>query len=216
MNTTPIPNPMKSTRMMRLLGLSALAVAVAALAQHAARELARAETEVSAPASVARFRLEQREGKFFRAGTTASFSGWVTDHFASGAVKLRSAVQDGRLHGESTGWFTNGVIELREQFQRGLPHGLRMTWHASGQQRSEGRLIAGQQEGTYRLWHENGKLAVEAQFAAGKPHGPSRAWYPSGCLKAEAMMQQGEGLARHVYPDGTQQEPTLVAANQTR
>lgn len=195
----------------RLLGWLMLAVVATIVVQRSTRQLEQAEATEPDSASVARFRLAQREGKWFRPGGSVPFTGWVTDHFAGGPVKLRSAMVDGKLHGESTGWFTNGVVELREHFQRGQPHGLRATFYATGQPRSTGRLAAGQQQGIYRQWHENGKLAVEAEFADGKPHGLSRAWYPNGSLKAEALMNHGEVQARHVYPDGTRWEPTLLA-----
>jgi len=197
-----------------LLRWLALAVVVTVVGQVSTRELAETEGTESAPASVARFRLEHREGKYFRPGAAAPFTGLVTDHFVGGQLKLRTAMVDGRLHGESIGRFTNGVVELREHFHSGLPHGTRLTWHPDGKLRSEGRLVAGQQQGLYRQWHENGKLAVAAEFADGKPHGLSRAWYPDGSLKAEALMSHGEVQARHVYPDGSRWEPTLLARTQ--
>ena len=206
----PSPTPATGSRTRPLLGLLALACVAVVMARVSTRELEEAATMESAPVTVARFRLENREAKLFRPGTSAPFTGLVTDHFAGGRLKLRSAVVDGKLHGESAGWFTNGVPELREYFHRGLPHGPRTTWHANGQKRSEGRLEAGRQQGTYRQWHEAGLLAVEAEFTDGKPHGLSRAWYPSGCLKAEALMAHGEVDARHVYPDGARREPTLL------
>lgn len=195
-----------------VLGLLALGTALVVKSRH---EVVEAEAGKPAPASVARTRLENRGGRFYRPGADSPFSGWITDQHPSGEMKLRSAVVDGRLHGVSEGWFTNGVPELREHFQRGLPHGQRVTWHANGQKRSEGELAAGQQQGMYRQWDEEGKLLAEAEFEAGKPHGLSRAWYPSGYLKAEALMKHGEVQARHVYPDGTRQAPALVAGNPT-
>ena len=211
MNQTLVPTTPPGSRILPLLGCLALAALAVVVAQMSKRELEEAVATESAPAVVARFRLEQREGKFFRPGATSPFSGWVTDHFVGGQLKLRSAVAGGRLHGVSKGWFTNGVPELREHFQRGVPYGARATWHENGQKRSEGQLVAGQQQGVYRQWHENGKLSVEAEFAVGKPHGISRAWYPDGSLKAEALVAHGEVQARHVYPDGTRWEPTLLA-----
>ncbi|NBV22483.1 MAG: toxin-antitoxin system YwqK family antitoxin [Proteobacteria bacterium] len=206
----PNPNPSTALRP-RLLGWLMLAVVATIVAQSSTQQLEQAEATEPGYASVARFRLAHREGKWYRPGGTVPFTGWVTDHFVGGPVKLRSAMVDGRLHGESTSWFANGVVELREHFQRGLPDGVRATFYANGQPRSVGRLAAGRQQGIYRQWHENGKLAVEAEFSEGKPHGLSRAWYPNGSLKAEALMSHGEVQARHAYPDGTRWEPTLLA-----
>lgn len=213
MNQTDTPTPGSRTR--SLLRLLALAGVVVAMSYVSTRDLEEATTMEFPPLSVARFRLETRAGKLFRPGTNAPFTGWVTDHFVGGKLKLRSAVVDGKLHGESAGWFTNGVPDLRESFQHGLPHGTRTTWHANGQKHSEGQLVAGQQQGVYRQWHESGKLAAEAEFSAGKPHGISHAWYPDGSLKAEALMAHGEVQARHVYPDGTRWKPTLIPGTRT-
>ncbi len=218
MNPTPsMPPPAgrAPSRVRPLLCWLALAALAAGVVHLSKRAWVEAEGRPSAPVSVARSQLENRDGRLHRQGAADAFSGWMTDPFPSGTVRLRSAVLDGQLHGESTAWFTNGVVELREQFQRGLSHGPRLTWHASGQKRSEGFLEAGQQQGVYRQWHENGKLAVEAGFAAGKPHGLSRAWHPDGSLKAEALLNHGEVQVRHVYPDGTRWEPTLMAATPT-
>jgi antitoxin component YwqK of YwqJK toxin-antitoxin module len=214
MSTTSSPTKVKTLRSRWPLWLGLLAL-VAGLTLKSHRKVADAEAGKPPAASVARERLENRGGRFYRPGADAPFSGWITDQHPSGEMKLRSAVLDGRLHGISEGWSTNGVPELRERFQRGLPHGTRVTWHANGKKRSEGQLLAGQQQGLYRQWDEEGKLVVEAEFEAGKPHGLSRAWYSSGYLKAEAMMKHGEVQARHVYPDGNRQAATLVAGNLT-
>ena len=161
--------------------------------------------------TVSRDLLEQREGRFFRRGTSNLFTGWITDHFENGEVRLRSAVVDGRLHGISEGWTTNGVRNLREEFFDGQPHGPRVTWHDSGQKRSEGQLASGVQEGLYRLWNEDGTLSAEAFFAGGKPHGTSLLWYPSGFLKSEVVMERGTFRSRQDFQDGERPGPTIVA-----
>lgn len=213
---TPKSKTMKpASRAWALGGLLTLAVALAALVHASTRALTEAEATEAAPASVARFRLEQRLGRFYRPGEATPFTGWVTDHHKGGAVSMRSAVVYGQLHGWSEGRFTNGVVELSEQFVRGRPEGTRTIWHPNGKKRSEGRLVAGQQQGTYRQWTEQGTLAAEAEFKDSKPHGISRAWHPSGCLKAEALMKHGEVVTRHFYPDGVQREPTLLAGTPT-
>ena len=208
----PLPHttaPVSLTkRLLICLGLAAVAVVTTQLSIRALRDV---EANPPAPASVPRFRLEVRDGRFHRRSAPAPYTGWVTDHFKDGTVELRSAVVDGRLHGESVGWLTNGAIALREYFARGIPNGTRTTWHPDGQIRSEGLLVEGKQHGRYRQWHENGTLAAEAEFQAGKAHGLSRAWYASGCLKAEAIMEHGEIVTRRSYPDGVQRQPTLLA-----
>ncbi len=199
--------PSRKRPLLLLLVLTAVA---AALAQRSIQELTKTRNGGPAGFDVPRLSLETRDGRFYRNGATVPFTGWVTDRYQSGEVKLRSAFELGRLHGESFGWFTNGAPELREQFVRGLPDGTRVTWYANGQKRSEGSLIAGRQQGLYRQWLEDGTLAVEAQFEGGKPHGLSRAWHPDGSLKAEALMNYGEVLSRHVYPEGAS-APSLPA-----
>jgi hypothetical protein len=211
MNPTPPRTTGLRTRVWTLLGFLALALVAGLLFQMSSRPLEDTGSQSPAPSSAARLQLELRDGQFHRPGSDVPFTGWVTDYFKDGTVKLRSAVVDGRLHGESEGWFTNRVLELREYFQRGHPHGTRTTWHANGQKRSEGELVAGEQQGLYRQWHEDGSLAVVAEFKDGKPHGLSVAWHPSGFLKTEALMKQGEVQSRHTYADGVQREPTLRA-----
>lgn len=163
------------------------------------------------PADLPRTQLEQRNGLLYPPNVATPYTGWMTDHFRDGAVKVRTAVENGQLHGVSEAWTTNRTMELREHFVRNVPHGSRTTWHPNGQKRSEGQLVAGQQQGNYRQWFANGALAAEAEFKDGKAHGISRAWHPSGCLKAEALMRHGEVQTRHFYPDGERREPTLFA-----
>lgn len=211
MNPTSPQTTGPRRRVWPLPGLLALALVAGILFQMSSRPLQDTESQPPAPSSVARLQLELRDGLFHRPGADVPFTGWVTDHFQDGTVKLRSAVVDGRLHGESEGWFTNRVLEVREHFQRGHPHGTRTTWHPNGQTRSEGELVSGEQQGVFRQWHEDGSRAVEAGFKDGRPHGLSIAWHPSGFLKAEALMERGEIQSRHTYEDGVQREPILRA-----
>lgn len=168
---------------------------------------------VSLDASVERKELEVRDGLFHAPGAATPFTGWVLDYYAVGSPRLRSAVVEGRLHGESTGWFTDGAVELQEQFQAGLAHGTRTTWHPNGQKRSEGQLREGLQLGQYQQWDESGRLVAEAEFTDGQPHGLSLAWHADRSLKAEAWMQHGEVQIRHFYAPGERREPSLMAHN---
>ena len=197
------------SRLRSLLWLFAIAAAASFLTYLATRYLNQVEALEPVPRTMARFRLDVRDGQFHYRDTGLPFTGLVTDHYEDGTVKLRSAVVEGQLHGVSEGWFTNRSTEVREYFIQGVPHGTRTTWHDNGRKRSEGTLIAGLQEGIYRQWHPDGSLAVEAEFAEGKPDGLSLAWHPSGFLKAEALMKHGTVQARHTYQDGVQQESTL-------
>jgi MORN repeat variant len=184
-----------------LAGLTALALGIAFLLP-----LSRpSETKL---ASAERTQLAVRDGLFRLPGTSDPFTGMMTDSLPDGTLRLRSAVVEGQLHGESLGWFTNGVPELQEEFQRGVAHGLRTTWYPNGQMRSQGRLVSGKQDGVYRQWNESGVLTTEAVFEAGQPHGLSRAWHADGSLKAEVRMDHGQVQERHVYPPGTRWEPS--------
>lgn len=161
--------------------------------------------------TVHRQHLEDREGQWFQTGDLRAFTGWMVDTYPDGAVRLRSSLVDGRLHGISEGWSTNGVRELRESFKLGLADGVRTTWYPNGHQRSEGTLVAGLQQGEFRQWHDTGGLAARIKFKNGQPHGLSQAWYPSGCLQAEALMTQGHVAVRHFYQDGEQRVSALLA-----
>lgn len=211
MNSDRVRTAGSSFRWRPLLAFLAVAAFAAALFHASTRQPRDVEARPAGPPSVPRLQLEVRQGQFRLQGATDPYTGWMTDHFEDGTVRLMSSVADGRLHGVSEGWFASGKPELREHFRQGLPHGIRTTWHANGQKRSEGRLLEGQQDGDYRRWHENGNLAVEAEFKDGKPHGLSRAWYPSGFLKVEALMDLGEIRTRQFHADGVRREPTPSA-----
>lgn len=212
MNSAVLDHPVRPVRTRLVAAVSVLLLgAVAVTFVSSRRGEKEEELKSSVPASVARVQLETRAGLFYLPGATVPYSGWITDSFKEGGVKLRTAVAEGQLHGVSEGWQVNGGLELRESFHRGVAHGTRTTWHPNGKQRSEGQLVAGLQQGTYRQWHEDGTLAAEAEFKDGKAHGLSRAWHPSGCLKAEALMKDGVVVTRHFYPDGERREPTLLA-----
>ena len=161
--------------------------------------------------SVERPSLELRDGVWYLPNQAQPFSGYVLDHDSAGRLRVRSAVFNGRLHGDSIGWDTNGVPELQETFREGIPEGTRITWYPSGRKRSEGSLVNGQQQGIFRQWDETGSLSVEAEFVDGKPHGMSRAWHPDGSIKVEALMHGGLVQVRHVYAPGARWEPAVVA-----
>lgn len=152
------------------------------------------------------------DGRFLlREATNQPFSGWVTEHYATGTRRSRSRVVDGRLHGLSEGWHTNGVRQIQEHFAAGLSEGLVTKWHPDGTKASEGTARAGKFEGVFRRWHPNGVLAEEISLVAGKPHGLSRSWFPSGSLKAEVTLEAGEVMKQQFWEDGEQ--PALAATN---
>lgn len=205
----------------RLTVVLALALFVAGVALYAAwragspvamKPVAQPEVRQELPMTA----LAKRDGKLFAEGSSAPYRGFMIDRYEDGALKSRSAVSNGQLHGVSEGYFTNGQVQVREEFVAGVQEGMRTTWHANGRKRSEGQVVAGLNEGVYRLWHEDGTLEAEAEFRQGKPHGRSVAWYPSGWLKAEAMMEMGNVKERHTYDDRQRREPGLLARSETK
>lgn len=147
--------------------------------------------------------LVRLDGRLFlREATNTPFTGWMTEHYPEGAVRSRSQVVGGLLHGVSEGWRTNGQLQVREYFVAGVAEGPVTKWHPDGTRLSEGLARAGQLEGTFRRWHPNGLLAEEVTLRAGQPDGLSRAWFPSGHLKAEVELEQGRVVRQQFWPDG--------------
>jgi antitoxin component YwqK of YwqJK toxin-antitoxin module len=195
-----------------LLLLGALAVGMAAVAWWASSR---------PPASLPEKPLAELikvEGRFvLRNETNQPFTGWVTERYASGGLRSRTAVADGRLHGVSEGWHTNGVRQVEEHFEGGVSEGLVRKWHANGAKLSEGTARAGKFEGKFRRWHENGQLAEELVLRTGQPEGVARSWFPSGSLKAEVTLKSGQVLTQKFWQDGEQvAEPVLAEAGGAR
>jgi antitoxin component YwqK of YwqJK toxin-antitoxin module len=160
---------------------------------------------------VAREALALRDGRLYRLGATTPFTGVVTERHGDGALRSRSGVVDGRLHGVSESWHTNGQMQAREHFSAGVSHGPRIKWHPNGQTLSEATIIEGRIEGVFRRWHEDGALAEEIPMKAGQPDGLSRAYYPSGFLKAEARLRNGQVVEQRFWKDGERAGPALAA-----
>lgn len=57
---------------------------------------------------VHRKNLELRAERWYAPGQTNGFTGLLFDTYDDGAMKSRSAVSNGFLHGLSQGWHTNG------------------------------------------------------------------------------------------------------------
>jgi antitoxin component YwqK of YwqJK toxin-antitoxin module len=195
-----------------LLLLGALAVGMAAVIWWASRR---------PPASLPEKPLAELikvEGRFvLRNDPNQPLTGWVTERYASGGLRSRTAVADGRLHGVSEGWHTNGVRQVEEHFVDGTSEGLVTKWHANGVKLSEGTARAGKFEGMFRRWHEDGQLAEELVLQAGQPEGVARSWFPSGSLKAEVTLKSGRVLTQKFWKDGEQvAEPVLAEAGGAR
>lgn len=157
--------------------------------------------------------LVLRDGRMYWKDETAPFTGVIFDRYLDGALKSRSAMVNGLLHGVSEGWHTNGVLQVREHFRHGVSHGLRTKWSPEGHKISEAMIQNGKITGTFRRWHENGALAEEVEMKDGQPHGHSRAFYPDGSLKAEARLESGRVLEQHFFRPGERPAPALAQAN---
>jgi len=139
------------------------------------------------------------------------FTGFMIEHYPDGALKSRSAISNGVLHGVSEGWHTNRVLQVREHFELGISHGQRLRWDEQGHKVSEAQIVKGKIEGVFRRWHDNGVLAEEVAMKNGEPDGPSSAYYASGCLKTFVRMQNGKAIFRKSWPDGEINSPDIVA-----
>jgi antitoxin component YwqK of YwqJK toxin-antitoxin module len=188
----------KGYRVAVLLALPAVfALAVVLVIRHQLEPLPEAPSRVL---EAERTALTLRDGRLHL--TAQPFNGFIVERYKDGALRSRSAIANGLLHGLSEGWYTNRVLEVREQFVNGVSHGQRLRWDEEGRKASEAQIVNGKIEGVFRRWHPNGTLAEELTMKHGEPAGWSRAWYPSGCLKAEASVQAGQVTQRQTYADG--------------
>lgn len=156
--------------------------------------------------------LVLRDGRMHWRDEAAPFTGVIFDRYLDGALKSRSTMVDGLLHGVSEGWYTNGVLQVREHFRRGVSHGRRTKWSLEGHKTSEAMIQDGKITGTFRRWHENGTLAEEVEMKDGQPHGLSRAYHPDGSLKAEARLEAGRVLEQHFFRPGERPAAALARA----
>lgn len=154
---------------------------------------------VAAPPELTRHELVFTNGLNFRRGDTNPFTGFLTEHYAAGGPRSRSALSNGLLHGLSQGWHTNGQLQVEEHFAGGVSHGPRTRWFADGTKESEATIVRGTIEGVFRKWHPNGALAQEISMSNGVPHGVSRAFAPDGALKNEVSLSNGV-IARDSAP----------------
>ena len=151
-----------------------------------------------------------QDGKLFEKGAATPFTGTMVEHYPDGALKSRSQVAGGQLHGLSEGWHTNGLLQVTETFQAGVSHGIRSKWYENGRKLSEASIVQGRIHGTFRRWTDQGLLSEEVEMRHGQPDGLSLAFYPSGFIKAEAMMRAGEVLEQHFWKDGERQAPSVA------
>jgi antitoxin component YwqK of YwqJK toxin-antitoxin module len=156
--------------------------------------------------------LEVRDGKFCHIGTTNLFTGFVLEHYDTGALQSRSMVRDGLLDGVSEGWRQDGKLQVREYFLAGVSHGERAKWHANGVTASRAPIDHGKIHGVFRRWHENGILAESIPMVNGHAEGVAVAYYPSGCVKSKVTMHADKAVSRQLFAD---QDSTRTLASQS-
>jgi len=162
------------------------------------------------PREVPRSELILRDGRLCRVGESNSFSGLMIERYSDGALRSRSMIYEGLLHGLSEGWFTNGQLQVTEHFKHGFSHGLRTKWYSSGRRLSEANIVEGKFNGLYRKWHENGVPAERVEFASGQPVGVSLAYFPSGFLKSRARLEAAKVVEQNFWKDGESDEKLLA------
>lgn len=161
---------------------------------------------------VPRASLALKDGKLFRPGQSAPFTGTVVEHYAPKQLQSRSVVSNGVLHGLSEGWHTNGVRQVEEHFVHGVSEGVRLKWYPNGAKLSEANIVGGKLNGIFRRWHETGRLAEQIELRDDQPHGESLAYFPSGCLKARVRMEAGKVVSREAFQDGEVPGPPVLTA----
>lgn len=160
------------------------------------------QAAIAAPLELSRTNLQLEAGRLRHPGSATPFSGTMVEHYLDGALRSRSAVVDGLLHGLSGGWYTNAQLQVSEHFRGGVSHGERIKYYPDGTRSSAATVVDGKLEGTFRRWHSNGQIAETAELRAGIPHGPAQSFYPSGCLKTQATLQTGRVTATRSWNDG--------------
>ena len=158
------------------------------------------------PAELSRTNLVLVEGRLRQTGDTNSFSGFLVEHYADGALRSRSVISNGVLNGLSQGWFTNAQLQISEQFKDAVSHGLRTKWYPGGAKQSEASIVDGKLNGTFRKWHENGMLSEQVEFVDDQPKGASLSWFPSGYLKARVVMKDGKPVEQEFWKDGEKKD----------
>src|SRR5437868_6923684 len=162
---------------------------------------------------VHRKKLEMRADHWYLPGQNTGFTGLLLDTYENEALKSRSAVSNGLLHGLSQGWHTNGQQQVEEHFVAGISHGLRTKWHANGQKLSEVEIVNGKLQGTFRSWNENGERAEEVELKNGQPDGISKSYFPSGFLKAQVTLRNGTVVTQQFWKDGEYRETANSGPN---
>ena len=151
-----------------------------------------------------RTNLVHRDGMWYQAGHTNTFTGILLEFYPDGSRKSRSAVAHGLLNGLSKGWYTNGQLQVSETYQANFSDGLRTKWYATGKKLSEAKVVLGKIEGVYRRWYPDGTLSEEIPMRDGQIDGIGHAYYESGYVKATVEYRAGKVVAQHNWTDGEQ------------
>jgi antitoxin component YwqK of YwqJK toxin-antitoxin module len=118
------------------------------------------------------------------------FSGYLTSHFKSSALKEKSPYLNGKLEGAAITWFENGQIESQRNYSGGEKDGTHYGWYPDGTARFEYNYKNGLSEGQSTDWYPNGKLFQEKIFTAGA-EASVKAWRDTGKLYANYIVKDG-------------------------
>ena len=180
-----------------------LVVFISACSKH---EASPGESTAAAPLAISRTNLVLADGRLQQPAFTNVFTGFMLEHYPGGALRSRSAVSNGLLHGLSQGWYTNGQLQVSESFRDGVSHGFRTKFYADGGKLSEADIVDGTLHGTFRKWHTNGVMSEWVEFSAGQPVGTSTSWFPSGYLKGRVTLKDGKPVEEQFWKDGERRE----------
>jgi hypothetical protein len=94
-------------------------------------------------------------------------------------------------------FYRNAVVAVEEVFSGRALHGPRRTWHRNGQLASEETYHHGLLHGMCRQWNEEGKLLGSYRMQNGT--GIQRAWYEDGSLQMEFSTVNGKRTGRRQF-----------------
>ena len=109
----------------------------------------------------------QREGKIFRPGADAPYTGWVNVKHGNEGLAL-CHFKEGVLHGTSTTWYLGGQKRSEHTYHKGKLSGLSTNWFENGQKMQQGNYRMGKLEGLWIFWDQQGNELERTIYKDGK------------------------------------------------
>ncbi|MEK7729718.1 MAG: hypothetical protein AAB354_15030 [candidate division KSB1 bacterium] len=135
-------------------------------------------------------RLRLRNGVLFY--DEQSFSGALTEAYASGQLKAKTEYAQGRAHGLSSVWYENGQLLWQRAYRIGKKHGEHKGWWPNGAQKFVFHFAEGEHEGEASEWYANGQLSQRNQYEHGQEIGLQQAWRENGKLYTNYVAKNGK------------------------